>query len=74
MATKEQGVKLGYGRAEDIDRALAQEKLDPRDFIITSDTHEFKYIDDDTNVQDVVIRIKRYADIESAVQAINDAS
>lgn len=71
---KAQGVKLGYGKAEDVNEAIAQGKIDPRDFIIATDTHEFKYVDDEKNVQDVVIRIKRYADVESAIIGINEAS
>ena len=39
--------KLGYGRAGDVESAIALGLIDGKDIIITKDTSEFMYVRDD---------------------------
>ena len=65
--------KLGYGKAGHINTAIEEGKLDARDLIFTSDTHELKFIDDELNVLDLTVRKLRFDNIESALAKVNSS-
>lgn len=66
--------KLGFGAAANVNSAIADGTLDSRDLIITSDTHEFMYVDDSGKAQPTVTRNKRFNSTASALVEINSAT
>ena len=66
--------KLGRGEFNNIDPAIEQGKLDPKDIIITSDTSELVYIRDDNSKQIIRGRVPLYDSESDAVTALNIAT
>lgn len=65
------GAKLGYGKASNIDTAIKNKVLDVHDLVITSDTSEFMYVKDDSTTQTVRSRNRCFDSIVDATEALN---
>lgn len=65
------GAKLGYGKAANIDTAISKKLLDVHDLIITSDTSEFMYVKDDSTTQTIRTRNRCFDSIVDATEALN---
>jgi hypothetical protein len=69
-----ESTKLGYGPLSNAQSAVDEGKLDARDLIIASDTHEFMYVDDDDQIQKIVVRTLTFNNYETALTSINSMS
>lgn len=65
------GAKLGYGKATNIDTAIKNKVVDVHDLIITSDTSEFMYIKDDSTAQTIRTRNRCFDTIVDATEQLN---
>lgn len=65
------GAKLGYGKASNIDTAIKNKVLDVHDLVITSDTSEFMYVKDDSTTQTVRTRNRCFDSIVEATESLN---
>lgn len=65
------GAKLGYGKATNIDTAIKNKVVDVHDLIITSDTSEFMYIKDDSTAQTIRCRNRCFDTIVDATEQLN---
>ena len=63
--------KLGYGRAGDVESAIALGLIDGKDIIITKDTSEFMYIRDDLSVQKITSRTLCFDEPSIANEELN---
>lgn len=63
--------KLGYGKNENIDKAIANHVIDENDIVITEDTSELVYIKDDRTKQYIRPRNKTFESIVDAVENLN---
>lgn len=68
------GVKIGYGKFENIDTAVEKEILDERDLVITKDTSELVYIKDDKTKQVIRSRVLRFDTKNEAIIELNKNS
>ena len=62
--------KLGYGNLADLPAAIESGKIDGKDIVITKDTSELIYIDDDKNPQHIRMRTLVFDSIEEAKEQL----
>lgn len=63
--------KLGYGRAGDVESAIALGLIDGKDIIITKDTSEIMYVRDDLSVQKITSRTLCFDEPSIANEELN---
>lgn len=65
--------KLGYGKSSDVDKAIEDGVLDGRDLVITKDTEELLFIDDDKKKHTIRTKPMIFESEEEALSFINNS-
>lgn len=66
--------KLGYGKSGDVDKAIEDGVLDGRDLVITKDTEELMFIDDEKQIHTIRSKPLIFESENEALQYINNSS
>ena len=67
MKSPTEDMKLVIGKKKNINSAIARNIVDENDLIVTEDTHELAYVDDNKEVQTIQCRNKCFANEAKAL-------